>query len=167
MFPRVRILGIDPGSHNTGWGVVDRQGSTFRRVASGVIRTRGGSLPERLARIHTELTGVIDRHGPSVAALEAVFTHRNPRSALLLGHARGAALAACGAAGLAAAEYAPARIKRAVSGYGQASKPQVAKMVTRLLALRDSLADDEADALAVGICHCLEQRRPLANELRA
>ncbi len=154
----MRILGIDPGSHQTGWGVVEREGSGFRRVAGDVIRARGDSVAQRLASIHAGLTEVIATYSPDGAALESVFTHRNPRSALLLGQARGAALVACGQAGLATSEYAPAHVKVAVSGYGRAGKGQVQQMVRRLLSLDVEPRPDEADALAVAICHTLERR---------
>ncbi len=154
----VRVLGIDPGSHTTGWGVVDMEGSRLRWLQSGVIETSGGSLAERLAQIYGGVSQVIASSRPEAAALESVFSHRNPRSAILLGHARGAALAACGVAGLSAAEYAPTRVKLAVSGYGRADKTQVQRMVRRLLGLDSPLLPDEADALAVSICHSLEAR---------
>ncbi len=155
----MRILGIDPGSHQTGWGVVEREGSHFRRLAGDVIRARSDNVAQRLASIHAGLTEVIATYGPDAAALESVFTHRNPRSALLLGQARGAALVACGQAGLPTSEYAPAHVKVAVSGYGRAGKGQVQQMVRRLLTLEAEPRPDEADALAVAICHMLEGRR--------
>lgn len=154
----VRVLGIDPGSHNTGWGVVDLDGSELRHVASGVIRAAAASLIDRLAEIHRGIAAVIAERRPDCAALEAVFTHRNPRSAIQLAQARGAALAACGVAGLVAAEYAPRRVKVAVSGYGNADKVQVQRMVQRLLGLGAPPPFDAADALAVSICHSLERR---------
>ena len=136
-----------------GYGVVDLNGSRITYVAGGVIRPREPALSGRLSRILAELTRVIDDTRPDEVALEAVFVSRNPRSALLLGHARGVALAACGAAGIPTAEYAPAAVKAAVVGYGRASKQQVQQMVQRLLGLEKVPATDEADALAVGICH--------------
>ena len=154
----VRILGIDPGSHQTGWGVIDCEGSTVRRVAGDVIRARGDTLAERLVSIHSALIEVIREYRPDAAALESVFTHRNPRSALILGHARGAALTTCGLAGLRTSEYAPAHVKVAVSGYGRAAKPQVQRMVRHLLGLDVEPRADEADALAVAICHSRERR---------
>jgi crossover junction endodeoxyribonuclease RuvC len=149
----VRILGIDPGSRATGYGVVEVEGSRLARVAGGVIRPGAPLLSERLACIVATLEGVIQKTDPEGSALESVFTARNPRSALLLGQARGAALAACGIAGLPAAEYAPAQVKRAVVGYGAARKEQVQRMVQRLLGLASPPPADEADALAVAICH--------------
>ncbi|MFQ5513375.1 MAG: crossover junction endodeoxyribonuclease RuvC [Myxococcota bacterium] len=164
----MRILGIDPGSRATGYGVVEREGASLRRVGGGVIRSEGGvTLAARLARIHAELRRVIGEHRPDAAALEAVFSARNPRSALLLGQARGAALAACGGAGLTAAEYSPSQVKQAVVGYGAADKRQVQLMVQRLLALGAPCPSDESDALAVAICHAHSRpwaasRRPAA-----
>ncbi len=158
----VRVLGVDPGSRCTGYGVVDRHGSELRRVDSGVIRPRGSTLAERLSAIHAELTLVIARHQPHAAALEAVFSARNARSALVLGHARGVALAACGQAGLPTAEYAPATVKSAVTGYGMADKTQVQRMVQRLLGLDSLPPSDAADAIAVAICHAQSLRSAAA-----
>jgi crossover junction endodeoxyribonuclease RuvC len=160
----VRVLGIDPGSVATGWGIVDWAGSSLHHVASGVVRPGSGDPAERLARIHAELFALVQAHAPQTAALEAVFVARNPRSALKLGQARGVALAVCGAVGLLPAEYAPARVKGAVAGYGAADKAQVQAMVQRLLGLPRLPARDAADALAIAICHgarCRSaQRRP-------
>ena len=149
----MRTLGIDPGLRATGFGVVDLGGSRRVRVAGGVIRPGGDCLASRLAEIMERLEAVISETRPDHAALEAVFVSRNPRSALLLGHARGAALTACGRAGIPTAECAPAAVKVAVTGYGRASKDQVQRMVQRLLGLGKPPASDEADALAVAICH--------------
>ena len=154
----MRVLGIDPGSRRMGWGIVDLDGSRLRRVQSGVIRVSASSLAEKLAHIHGAISEIIAKYGPDAAALEAVFSYRNPRSAIVLGHARGAALAACGGAGLSAAEYAPTHVKLAVSGYGRAGKAQVQQMVQRLLHLDALPVADEADALAVSICHTLAAR---------
>ena len=148
----MRVLGIDPGTTALGYGVIESDRG-LTRIASGVIRVRAAPLAERLCEIERRLMAVIREHAPEAAALEAVFSYRNPRSALQLGHARGVALAACGAAGLPAAEYAPSQIKRAVSGSGRADKGQVQAMVRRLLALETLPATDEADALAAAICH--------------
>lgn len=149
----MRILGIDPGSVATGWGIVEWAGSSLRHVASGVLRPGDGHPAERLARIHAELFALVQAHTPQSAALEAVFVARNPRSALKLGQARGVALAVCGTAGLEPAEYAPARVKAAVAGYGAADKVQVQAMVKRLLGLPRAPALDASDALAIAICH--------------
>lgn len=154
----MRILGIDPGSRATGYGVVGVVGAELHHVASGVIRVPVGSGSSRLATIQARLRAAIESERPDVVALESVFTARNARSALRLGEARGAALAACGAAGLEAAEYAPGEVKSAVTGYGAAGKPQVQEMVRRLLCLDAAPPTDAADALAVAICHARRAR---------
>ena len=154
----MRVLGIDPGSRRMGWGIVDLQGSQLRHVRSGVIRASQPSLVAKLAYIHGAISEIIADSAPDTVALEAVFSRRYPRSAIVLGQARGAALAACGGAGLQAAEYAPTRVKLAVSGYGRADKAQVQHMVQRLLQLEELPVPDEADALAVSICHSLSER---------
>jgi crossover junction endodeoxyribonuclease RuvC len=171
---RVRVLGIDPGSNACGYAVVSIEGSTLRRLGSGTIRTRGDSLGVRLAHLQRELTRLIAELAPEVAALEAVFSARNARSALVLGHARGVALAACATAGLSTDEYSPSQVKVAVTGFGRAEKLQVAKMVQRLLGLAAPPPSDEADALAIAVCHGLSRRGParialetLARERRA
>ena len=158
----LRILGIDPGSRATGYGIVDFEGSALRRVASGVVRPPADApLARRLAVIYSELVEVIERFSPERAALEGVFAARNPRAALQLGQARGAALLACGLAELDATEYTPMQVKVAVVGYGRASKQQVQQMVERLLALPARPASDEADALAIAVCHGHSDRTPL------
>lgn len=156
------MLGIDPGSRATGYGVVDREGGRLERVAGGVIRVAGQELARRLAAIAEALEAVLLETQPDSVALEAVFLARNPRSALLLGQARGAALVACGRMGLAGSEYSPAEVKCAVTGYGSADKAQVQQMVGRLLHLAEVPPADEADALAVAICHAHVQASPLA-----
>jgi crossover junction endodeoxyribonuclease RuvC len=165
----VRILGIDPGSIATGWGIVESEGSALRHVASGVLRPPGSEAARRLARIQLELSELVREFAPQTAALEAVFVARNPRAALKLGQARGVALAVCGGAGLEPAEYAPARVKGAVAGYGAADKAQVQAMVCRLLGLARAPARDAADALAIAICHgaqCRTALRRAASGLR-
>ena len=150
----LRVLGVDPGSAVTGFGLVERRGSRVVHVAHGTIRApRGASSAQRLDRLHVALGEVIVRYRPDVACIEQVFVAANPRSALVLGQARGAALAALGAAGLVVHEYAPARIKQAVSGSGRAGKDQVQRMVARLLGLESAPARDAADALAAALCH--------------
>jgi len=157
-----RILGVDPGSHATGWAVIELV-PAVRRVASGVIRPgRDAALPERLLAIHDALAAVIADHAPEVMAVEDLFNARNARSSLVLGHARGAALLAGARAGLAVHEYPPAVIKRALTGNGQAGKEQVRFMVMRLLRLRSEPGLDESDALAVALAHQGRQRVDLA-----
>lgn len=149
----MRILGIDPGSTAMGWGVVDLKGSKPTHVAHGVLRPpRAAALSTRLAFLHAELIDVISRHAPQKAAVEKVFVATNPRSALVLGQARGCALAALGAANLEVVEVAAREIKQAVVGSGAAEKRQVQAMVARLLDLDVPPATDAADALAAALC---------------
>jgi crossover junction endodeoxyribonuclease RuvC len=156
-----RVLGIDPGSHATGFGIVERCGARVRHVAHGTLRApRGAPLAERLAAIQAGLARAIAAHAPEVAVVERVFAGRSARSALVLGHARGVALATASAAGLAVHEYTAPEIKLALVGTGAAEKRQVQAMVERLLALDATPAFDAADALAAAICHA--QRGPLA-----
>ena len=150
----MRILGIDPGSRITGYGVISARGHEIGFVACGTIRTGGDSdFSRRLLTIFRELPEVIETHHPEVAAVEDIFIDRNPRSALKLGHARGAAVVAALHSGLAIVDYTPRRVKQCVAGYGQAEKSQVQAMVRTLLALDSPPSQDAADALAVAICH--------------
>jgi crossover junction endodeoxyribonuclease RuvC len=160
----MRVLGIDPGSRFLGYGVVELRGGRSELVAAGVIRTDGkASLARRLETIFVELKQVIDVYAPRSVAVEGVFTHKNARSALVLGHARGVALLLAAQADLEVFEYAPARVKKAVGAGGNDSKGAVACMVERLLALREPLARADAyDALAVALCHASQLRLPRA-----
>jgi len=154
----VIILGVDPGSHATGYGVIST-GPVVRMLAGGVIRAnRGAPLCERLLAIHTELSAVIDRHDPVAIAVEDLFNARNAKSSLILGHARGVILLAGAAAGLTVAEYAPREVKKALTGNGAASKEQVRFMVMRLLSLQESPPLDQSDALAVALAHAGRSR---------
>ena len=158
----MRILGIDPGSVATGFGVVDRMGGTLVHVAHGTVRPpRDASLPIRLHFLYRALSQVIEEHRPDAVAVEQVFVAASPRAALVLGQARGAVLAAVAAGGLSVAEYAPAQIKQAVTGSGAAPKSQVQAMVRRILALERAPAADAADALAAAIRHAHEPRLAL------
>jgi crossover junction endodeoxyribonuclease RuvC len=155
----MRILGIDPGSNATGFGVVDHAGGGLVHVAHGTLRPpRGASLPERLHRLYRDLVQVIEEHRPDAVAVEQVFVAASPRAALVLGQARGAVLAAVAAGGLPVTEYTPAQIKQGVAGSGGAPKPQVQAMVRRILALERAPAADAADALAAAIRHAHEPR---------
>ena len=156
----VRIMGVDPGSRFTGWGVIDSDGMESRYVDSGCIALpRGDPMGERLKRIFVELGEIARRHRVKEAALETVFMHKNVQSALKLGQARGAALCALVMAGVGdTAEYSPRRVKQAVCGYGGAGKDQVSAMVARLLDRDGDLDEDEADGLALGICHAHHRR---------
>lgn len=153
----VRILGIDPGSRFTGWGVIEARGSKLSHVAHGCIRAGEGPLPPRLKMIHQQLAAVIAEYRPQEYAVEEVFMRVNIGTALILGQARGVAVLAGAVAGLPFAEYAPAQIKRAIVGNGRADKAQIQHMVKLLLQLKGEMADsvvaDAADALAIAICH--------------
>ena len=150
----MRILGIDPGSNVTGFGVVERSGGRLVHLAHGTVRPpRGAPLAVRLAYLHGAIREVVAEYRPDVAVVEQVFVAASPRAALVLGQARGAVLSAVGAAGLAVSEYTASQVKQAVTGNGQAAKPQVQMMVRRLLGLDRAPASDAADALAVAIRH--------------
>ena len=150
----MRILGIDPGSIATGYGVVESRGSRLVHVAHGTVRLRrGATLAVRLHQLHGAILEVVERHRPDVAAVEQVFVAASPRAALVLGQARGAVLCAVAAAGLGVSEYSAAQVKQAVTGNGRAAKRQVQNMVRRLLELDRTPAADAADALAVAIRH--------------
>lgn len=149
----VRILGIDPGSRITGYGIIDFHQNHARHVASGCIHVAGRDLTTRLRAIFDGITAVVDSEGPAELAVEQVFFHRNAASALKLGQARGAALMAGVTRGLPLYEYSPNEVKQAVTGRGHAAKDQVQHMIKMLLCLRELPASDAADALAVAICH--------------
>lgn len=168
----MRVLGIDPGTLRTGWGVVERRGRSLSFCAAGVLTSKGfHSLPERLRVIHAGIVEVIQTHAPHVLSLEKAFVAYNVQSALRLGEARGVALLAAVQAGLRIAEYNPTEIKTAVAGYGRAEKAQVQKAVYALLGggrapeiigLPSSM--DATDALAAAICHL--QASSLSGQLR-
>ena len=153
MTAAVRILGIDPGSRVTGWGIVDSVGPTTRHVASGCIRTEGAELAPRLRMIHEAVTALVAQYQPAELAIERVFMHRNADSALKLGQARAAAICATFGSPISVHEYAARAVKQAIVGQGGAEKGQVAHMVRAILALAASPVADEADALAVALCH--------------
>lgn len=162
---RRRILGVDPGSRITGYGVVEMHGDGLRYVASGCIDAREGSdFPARLATIYRGVEEIIATHAPNELAIEEAFFARNPQSALKLGQARGVAIAAAVAAELSVEEYAARTVKQALVGSGSASKAQVAYMVRALLALDAEPAADAADALAVAICHVNTRNLPAAKK---
>lgn len=149
----MKILGIDPGSRVTGYGLIEVSGSRSVCLAQGVIKLPEKPLEQRLLLLLTSLREVIAQHRPDEVAMEQVFVRRNVASALVLGQARGAALCAVAEAGLPLHEYAPASIKLAVAGSGRAEKPQVQRMVKVLLNLPAIPAEDAADALACALCH--------------
>lgn len=165
----MRILGIDPGSRYTGYGIVEKHGNRLRHVASGRINaTKGDAFMDRLEIIYDGLCSVLDEWKCEAAAIESIFTARNAMSSLKLGHARGVALlAAKKHAGVPVAEYAPAQVKLAVAGSGRARKDDVRMMVTRTLGITGQLSEDASDALAVAICHahCLDFERRLTAEI--
>lgn len=149
------ILGVDPGTAITGYGLVSHEGNHLKRITFGVIRTSPElSMAMRLARIYEELLAVIDKFRPDVAAVEELFFNKNTRTALAVGQARGVIMLAVANSGLEVAEYTPLQVKTAVVGYGRAEKAQVQEMVRMLLCLTEiPKPDDAADALAIAICH--------------
>lgn len=151
----MRIFGIDPGSIRTGYGCIETDGSRHRLITAGAITSRAGTeLPDRLARIHSELTRLIAEAAPAAVVVENLFHAKNVRSALTLGHARGVAVLAAVQAGVAVVEYTPAEIKLAVVGHGRAEKTQVQRMIMLLLGLDTAPTPlDASDALAVAVCH--------------
>lgn len=152
------ILGVDPGSRITGYGVVRQVGGRNEYVASGCIRTSGTHLPEKLKQIYDGVSEIIQQYQPDMFAIEQVFLARNPDSALKLGQARGSAIVAAVNAGLPVAEYAARTIKQSVVGTGGATKEQVQHMVMQLLKLPGCPQADAADALAVALCHTHTQQ---------
>lgn len=155
-----RALGIDPGSRVTGWGVVERDGARLRAVDAGVVRlAAAGSISARLGRLFAECGELVRRQRPTILVLERAFVARNVHSALRLGEVRGVVLAAAARAGLPVCEYAPAQVKVAATGYGQAAKDAVGRGVAMRLGLASVPPSDAADALALALCHL--QRAPL------
>lgn len=158
-----RILGIDPGSRLTGFGIIDADAERTRYVASGAVQSIDGSFPDRLAVIYRSIGEIVREFRPDVVVLESVFVHRNAGSALKLGQARAAALCATFAAAAEVHEFAPREIKQAIVGNGSASKEQVQHMITALLALDGPPSADAADALAAALCYA--HRRKLEARL--
>jgi len=153
----VRILGLDPGSRRTGFGVIECRGPDYRHVAHGCIAVAGLEIAERLRRIFEALQALISEHDPGEIAVERVFVNRNVDSALKLGQARGAALCAI-PQGTPVFEYAPRAIKLALVGSGAAEKVQVAHMIKTLLQLDGKISPDASDALAIAVCHAHTRR---------
>jgi crossover junction endodeoxyribonuclease RuvC len=151
--PAIRILGIDPGLRVTGFGLIDKIGARLSYVSSGCVRTGEADLPERLKTILDSLREIIEEHRPAQVAVEQVFVNVNPRSTLLLGQARGAAICAAVTCDLPVAEYTALQVKQAVVGNGHGDKRQVQHMVRHLLRLPGDPSADAADALACAICH--------------
>ena len=153
-----RILGIDPGSRTTGFGVLDCVGDGVTYVASGAVNSIEGSFPERLRLIFRSVNEIVTEYRPQIVAIESVFVHKNAGSALKLGHARSAAICATFELQPEVFEYAPREIKQAVVGSGAATKDQVKHMVRSMLQLDGDPSPDAADALAVALCHANQRR---------
>ena len=147
-----RILGIDPGSLKTGWGVIEVEGSHTRYLDSGILRLGQGLMAERLMLLHQGLARVFTEHQPTECAIEEVFLAKNFQSALKLGQARGVAMLAAGLASIPLKEYAAKTVKQAICGQGQASKTQMQNMVIRILGLSENPGEDAADALGIALC---------------
>ena len=151
--PAVRVLGLDPGSRITGYGVIETTPDGARYIASGAIRAGNGDFTRRLQDIYQGVAAIVAEHRPGEIAIERVFIHRNPDSALKLGQARGAALSATFGGTARLYEYSPREVKLGIVGTGAADKEQVLKMVCALLGLEGRLGHDAADALALALCH--------------
>ncbi len=165
MSNRLRILGIDPGSRLTGFGVLDCNGDKASYVASGSINSIEGGFPDRLKMIFQAVGEIVAEYRPDVVAVESVFMHKNAGSALKLGHARSAAICATFSEEVQVFEYAPREIKQAVVGSGAATKEQIQHMIRHMLALDGAPSPDAADALAAALCHANQRllRRALGN----
>jgi crossover junction endodeoxyribonuclease RuvC len=154
MTKAIRIIGLDPGLRNTGWGIVDSISNRLCHVAHGVIHSSAkDDLADRLCQLNQGLLQIIELYNPHEAAVEETFVNKNPSSTLKLGMARGVVLLAPAQAGLTVGEYAATRVKKSIVGVGHADKNQVAMMVQRLLPNSGGVTADAADALAVAICH--------------
>ena len=151
------ILGIDPGSRITGYGLIENHANRLHYIDSGCLKIKGDNLAQKLGYIFQHLSEVISQHQPQQMSIESVFMHKNVDSALKLGQARGAAICAGYQAGLDVFEYAPREIKLAIVGKGGAQKEQVKHMVCHLLSLKQELQMDESDALAIALCHAQHQ----------
>lgn len=153
------ILGIDPGTYYTGFGLIEKNGKNWAHVDNGLIAPPAKlSLPEKLEQIFNGLRQMIERHQPKEIALEDIFFAKNAKSALKLGHARGVAMLAAAHHQIPVFEYPPARIKQAITGFGQATKEQMQKMVKIHLKLKEVAEENANDALAVALCHCQTKR---------
>jgi len=165
----MRILGIDPGLRNLGWGVIDMQGNRLSHIASGICRPEGVELALRLLSLHGLLSEIVARFAPDEAAVEQTFVNRDGAGTLKLGQARGIAMLVPAQAGLPVGEYAPNTVKKTVVGVGHADKVQVAHMVRLQLPGANPEGPDAADALAIAICHAHHggTRGPVLREVRA
>ena len=154
----MRVLGIDPGLRNLGWGVIDVEGSRLAHVANGICHSEGADLAGRLLSLHRQLTEIVARHAPQAAAVEQTFVNKDGAGTLKLGQARGVALLVPAQYGLTVGEYSPNRVKKTVVGVGHAAKEQVAHMVRVQLPGVVLAGPDAADALAIAICHAHHAR---------
>ena len=154
----MRVLGIDPGLRNLGWGVIDVDGSRISHVGNGVIKTNGSELASRLLALHEELTDVVKRFSPDTAAVEQTFVNKDGAGTLKLGQARGIAVLVPAQAGITIGEYAPNTVKKTVVGVGHADKRQIDHMVRLQLPQVDISGPDAADALAIALCHAHHAR---------
>ena len=154
------VLGIDPGTATTGFGVVEAQGSRLRAIEYGIISTPANmDMPARLCLIHESLNRIIDQYQPQTAAVEQIFYHRNAKTVITVAQSRGVILFTGASRGIKVCEYTPLQVKQSVVGYGQAEKRQVQMMVQKILGLKEiPKPDDAADALAIAICHLHAQR---------
>ncbi len=148
-----RVLGIDPGSRVTGYGLIESDGVRSRHLHSGCIRTTSGDFPQRLGEIFNGIAVLLDEWSPQEVAIEQVFVSRNAATALKLGQARGAAISAIVVRGLPVFEYTPAAVKQGLVGNGRAEKEQVQHMIRVILGLQGALTLDQSDALAIALCH--------------
>ncbi len=155
--PSARVLGIDPGSRVTGFGLIETDGIHSRYLGSGCIRTADGDFPQRLGEIFNGIRAVLDEWRPQEVAIEQVFVSRNASSALKLGQARGAAISAIVTRELPVFEYTPAAVKQGLVGNGRAEKEQVQHMVRVILGMQGKMGLDESDALAIALCHAHSQ----------
>ncbi|SEO30175.1 Holliday junction endonuclease RuvC [Salinihabitans flavidus] len=154
----MRVLGIDPGLRNLGWGVIEVEGSRLSHVANGICHSTGKDLAVRLLSLHSQLTDVVARYAPEEAAIEQTFVNKDGAGTLKLGQARGIALLVPAQAGLVIGEYAPNQVKKTVVGVGHAEKCQVEHMVRLQLPGVEIAGADAADALAIAICHAHQSR---------
>src|SRR6056297_1290314 len=150
---KMRVVGIDPGLRNLGWGVIDAEGSRLAHVANGICRSEGADLAARLLSLHLQLSEVLTRFAPDAAAVEQTFVNKDGAGTLKLGQARGIAMLVPARAGIVVGEYAPNAVKKAVVGVGHADKRQVEHMVRMQLPGVEIAGPDAADALAIAICH--------------
>jgi len=156
----MRIIGIDPGSRITGYGIVDvLANSTITHITNGIVKLPNKApLYQKLKTLFDRVGDIVNEYNPDIAAIEDLFVAKNARSSLLLGHARAAAMLALSISNMKVAEYTPSEVKKSVTGNGQATKEQVQKMISIMLNFNDFPTEDASDALAVAICHCNSMR---------